>query len=392
MTHSKTVRRGRHFLQIPGPASLPDRVMRAMCRPLIDHRGPDFAKMTISILERLQKVFQTSGAVIVYPASGHGAWEAALVNPLSPGDQVLVCENGHFAAKWCDVAERLGLNVDRISGDWRRGVDPAAVEARLSEDRDHQVKAVMMVHTETSTGVTARVADVRQAIDRTGHPALFMVDAVSSLGTTKYRHDDWGVDVTVCASQKGLMLPPGLAFNTVSEKALHASRRSMFPRAFWDWQPVLSFNERGFFPYTPATGLLFGLDESLDILFEEGMDNVFARHARLAEGTRRAVQAWGLEIQCEEPSEYANSITGVRLPAGHDADKLRQIILDNSDMSLGKGLGKVEGAIFRIGHLGDFNELMLLGVLSGVEMGLATAGVPHKQHGVQAAMDFLRSG
>ena len=327
MTKLDVEKRGRHFLQIPGPANMPDRVLRAMGRPLIDHRGPAFADMTRSILDQLRRVFKTSGPVIIYPAAGHGAWEAALVNTLSSGDRVLAFENGHFATKWCHVATRLGLNAKRVSGDWRRGVDPAVVEAKLAEDRDHQIKAVMMVHTETSTGVTNRVAEVRQAIDRIGHPALFMVDTVSSLATTDFRHDDWAVDVTVSASQKGLMLPPGLSFNAPSEKALRASKHSNLPKAYWDWDPILSFNERGFFPYTPATTLLFGLNESLNMLLEEGLDLVFARHARLAEATRRAVQGWGLEVQCLDPHESASSITGVRLPEGHDADLLRQVIL-----------------------------------------------------------------
>jgi alanine-glyoxylate transaminase/serine-glyoxylate transaminase/serine-pyruvate transaminase len=391
MPKLESERRGHHFLQIPGPANMPDRVLRAMARPLIDHRGPDFADMTRSILERLQRVFKASGPVLIYPASGHGAWEAALVNTLSPGDKVLAFENGHFAAKWCDVARRLGLNVEQISGDWRRGVDPAAVEEKLKEDHAHSFKAVMMVHTETSTGVTSAPDEVRRSIDRAGHPALFLVDAVSSLATTDYRHDDWRVDVTIGASQKGLMLSPGLSFNVVSDKALKMASQSQFPKAYWGWQPLLSFNERGFFPYTPATSLLFGLNESLDMLFEEGLEQVFSRHAQLAEATRRAISAWGLEIQCANPEEYANSITGVRLPEGHDADSLRQIVLETFDMSLGKGLGKVEGRIFRIGHLGDYNKLMLAATLSGVEMGLEMAGVPLETGGVQAALQFLGS-
>lgn len=391
MPHSEVARRGLHFLQIPGPANMPDRVLREMNRPLIDHRGPEFAKLTRSILERLQQIFQSTGPVIVYPASGHGAWEAALVNTLAPGDRILALEGGHFAAKWCDVATRLGLNVDRVSGDWRQGIDPAVIESKLAEDRDHRIKAIMMVHTETSTGVTSSVSDVRQVIDRAGHPALFLVDCVSSLGTTDYRHNDWGVDVSICASQKGLMLSPGLAFNALSDKALQASQQSTFPKAYWDWGPILSFNERGFFPYTPPTTLFFGLNAALDMLLEEGFDAVFARHARLAEATRQAVQTWGLEIQCANPQEYSNSITGIRLPEGHNADALRQVILEKFDLSLGKGLGKVEGEIFRIGHLGDFNELMLTATLSGVEMGLDLAGVPRAGNGVQAAMDFLKS-
>ncbi len=384
-------RPGRHFLQIPGPTNLPDRVLRAMARPLIDHRGPEFARMTTSILERLQRIFRTSGPVILYPASGHGAWEAALVNTLSPGDRVLGYDNGHFASKWCDIATRLGFDLDRVSSDGRQGVDPEAVEAVLAGDRTHGIKAVLAVHTETSTGVTSRVSELRKALDRARHPALLMVDAVTSLATTDYRHDDWGVDVTVSASQKGLMLSPGLSFNAPSEKGLRAAKDSKYPRGFWEWGPILSWNQRGFFPYTPATTLLFGLDESLRLLLDEGLEQVLARHGRLAEATRRAVRAWGLDIHCRNPEEYSNAITAVQIPAGHNADSLRQVILERFDMSLGKGLGQLEGKIFRIGHMGNFNDLMLAGTLSGVEMGLALAGVPHNKGGVQAALEYLAS-
>ncbi len=368
---------------------MPDRVLRAMAKPLIDHRSPEFAELTRSILERLQCVFKASGPVIIYPASGHGAWEAALVNTLSPGDRVLGMEHGHFAAKWCKIATALGFEVDRVSGDWRRGPDPAALETELSEDRGHRIKAVIVVHTETSTGVTSRIGEIRQAIDRVRHPALLMVDAVSSLATVDYRHDDWGVDVTVSASQKGLMLSPGLSFNVLSEKALNAAKTSNSSKAFWDWGPVLSFNERGFYPYTPATTSFFGLDESLRMLLEEGLERVFARHALLAETTRRAVRAWGLEIQCTDSKEYSNSTTGVRMPDDHDADAFRRVVLEHFDMSLGNGLGQLEGRVFRIGHLGDLNELMLIAALSGIEMGLVLAGVPHQRGGVQAALDYL---
>jgi alanine-glyoxylate transaminase/serine-glyoxylate transaminase/serine-pyruvate transaminase len=388
-TMSTPLPTGRHFLQIPGPANVPDRVLRAMAQPLIDHRGPEFSELTRSILERLQIVFSTSGPVIVYPASGHGAWEAALTNTLSPGDKVLAFENGQFATKWSQVAENLRLSVDLVSGDWRRGVDNAVLAEKLASDRNHEIKAVIAVHTETSTGVTNAIGDIRSTMDRTGHPALLMVDAVSSLATTEYRHDEWAVDVTVSASQKGLLLPPGLSFNAISEKALRASEQAKLTNSYWNWKPILSFNERGFFPYTPATSLLFGLDASLGMLLEEGLENVSARHARLAEATRRAVHAWGLEVQCSESQCHANSVTGVRMPLDHDADTLRKTVLDRFNMSLGKGLGKVEGRLFRIGHLGDFNELMLAATLSGVEMGFGLTGVPHQTGGVQAALEFL---
>jgi alanine-glyoxylate transaminase/serine-glyoxylate transaminase/serine-pyruvate transaminase len=383
---------GRHFLQIPGPTNVPDRVLRAMNRPTIDHRGPEFSRMALGILDDLKKVFQTQSAVVIFPSSGTGAWEAALVNTLSPGDKVLAFETGQFAAGWAEMAAKLGINVDLIPTDWRRGADPATVETKLAEDAAHRIKAVLVVHNETSTGVMSRVAEIRQAIDRANHPALLLVDTISSLGSIDYRHDDWQVDVTVAGSQKGLMLPPGLGFNAVSEKALAASRAAQLPRSYWDWQAMLKANETGFFPYTPATNILYGLREALCMLFEEGLDNVFARHARHAEATRAAVKAWGLEIVCAVPEEYSSVLTGVMMPAGHDADELRRLILERFNMSLGAGLGKLKGKAFRIGHLGDFNDLMLAGTLCGVEMGLALSKVPFQKGGVSAALDRLAKG
>jgi alanine-glyoxylate transaminase/serine-glyoxylate transaminase/serine-pyruvate transaminase len=382
-------RSGRHFLQIPGPTNVPERILRATDRPTIDHRGPEFAEMTHEILAGLKSIFNTDGPVVIYPASGTGAWEAALVNVLSPGDRVLMFETGHFASMWRQLAGRFGLEVDFVPGDWRHGVAPDAVEEQLAGDRSHAIKAVCVVHNETSTGVTSRLADVRKAIDRTGHPALLMVDTISSLGSIDYRHREWGVDVTVAGSQKGLMLPPGLSFNAISDKALKASETARLPRSYWGWQEMLKTNESGFFPYTPATNLLFGLREAIRMLLEEGLEAVFARHARLAEATRRAVRAWGLELLCLDEREYSNSLTAVLMPDGHDADAFRKVVLHHYDMSLGNGLGKVQGRVFRIGHLGDFNDLMLAGTLAGVEMGFARAGVPHAKGGVQAALDFL---
>lgn len=380
---------GRHFLQIPGPTNVPERILQAISRSTIDHRGPEFARISQAILERLALVFQTESPIIIYPSSATGAWEAALVNTLSPGDRVLFCASGHFADKWTQVAENLGLTVECISGDWREGLNPAEVEARLAEDRAGAIKAVAMVHNETSTGVANDVAGVRRAIDRAGHSALFLVDTVSSLAALDYRHDEWGVDVTVCGSQKGLMLPPGLSFNAVSPKALAAAKSARLPNAYWDWVPILDFNKRGFFPYTPATNLLFGLDVALDMLLDEGLEQLFARHARLAEATRRAVQAWGLEIYCRDPARHSNSLTAVLMPNGHDADVLRATIFERFHMSLGTGLGQVRGKLFRIGHLGDFNDLMLAGTLCGVEMGLALCRVPHQPDGVTSALDYL---
>ena len=381
---------GRHFLQIPGPTNVPERVLRAIDRPTIDHRGPEFARLTQEILEGLKEVFRTRGPIVTYAASGTGAWEAALVNTLSPGDRVLMFETGHFAALWRAMAERLGLVVDFVPGDWRSGVDPARVEAKLAEDRERTVKAVMAVHNETSTGVTSRIAEVRQAIDRAGHPALLMVDTISSLASIDYRHDEWGVDVTVAGSQKGLMLPPGLSFNAVSEKALAAGKQAKLPRSYWRWDETIAMNRQGYFPSTPATNLLYGLHEALAMLREEGLPNVFARHARHAEATRRAVRGWGLEVLCRDPAEYSGSLTAVLMPEGHDADLLRKEILARYDLSLGTGLGKLAGRVFRIGHLGWFNDLMLCGTLCGVEMGLAVREVPHRAGGVQEALAFLR--
>jgi alanine-glyoxylate transaminase/serine-glyoxylate transaminase/serine-pyruvate transaminase len=382
-------RSGRHFLQIPGPTNVPDRVLRAIDNATMDHRGPEFGRMGLEILEDLKAVFKSTQPVIIYPASGTGAWEAALVNSLSPGDRVLMFETGQFATLWQKMAAKLGLSVELVPTDWRRGVDPAAVEAKLREDRSHQIKAVCVVHNETSTGATSRIGAIRKAIDAAGHPALYLVDTISSLASIDYRHDEWGVDVTVAGSQKGLMLPPGLSFNCTSEKARRASASARLPRSYWSWDEMLANNKTGYFPYTPATNLLYGLREALKMLLEEGLDNVFARHNRHAEATRRAVRAWGLEILCAAPEEYSSSLTAVMMPAGHDADALRKAILNAYDMSLGMGLGKLAGKIFRIGHLGDFNDLTLAGTLSGVEMGLALANVPHKKGGVQAALDYL---
>ena len=360
-----------------------------MAKPTIDHRGPEFAGMTLRILDRLRAVFQTSGPVLMFPASGTGSWEAALVNTLSPGDRVLAFETGQFATAWRNVATKLEVEVEWVEGDWRHGVDPSALETKLAEDKGKRLKAVLIVHNETSTGITSRVAAARNAMDAVGHPALLMVDAISSLGSIDYRHDDWGVDVTICASQKGLMLPPGIGMNALSRKAIAVSKTSRFPRSYWDWDPVMNMNQRGFFPYTPPTNLLYGLAVALDMLLEEGLENVFARHHRLAEATRTAVTAWGLELCGTEPAEYSDTLTAVLLPEGHDADGLRHLILDRFDMSLGTGLGKLKGKLFRIGHLGDLNDLMLAGTLCGVEMGLELAGVPHEKGGVAAALDYL---
>ena len=380
---------GRHFLQIPGPTNVPDRVLRAMDRPVIDHRGAEFAALGKEVLAALRPVFQTSGPVIIYPGSGTGAWEAAIVNTLSPGDRVLLFETGHFSLLWRQVAERFGLHVDYVPGNWRRGANAAELEARLKADREHALKAVLVVHNETSTGVTSNVAELRRAMNRAGHPALLLVDTVSSLGSIDYRHDEWEVDVTIAGSQKGLMLPPGMGFNAISEKALAANKTARLPRSYWDWQEMLKPNSSGFFPYTPNINLLYALREALQMLQEEGLPNVFRRHARHAHATRAAVQTWGLEIVCEEPGEYSNVVTAVFMPAGFDADQLRAVILENFDMSLGAGLSKLAGKVFRIGHLGSFNDLMLAGTLSGVEMGLQVAGVPHKKGGVAAALDHL---
>jgi len=390
-TQSRFRHPGRHFLQIPGPTNVPDRVLRAIDRPTIDHRGQEFAELGREVLEGMQRVFRTRHPVIIYPASGTGAWEAALVNTLSPGDRVLMYETGHFATLWRRMAQRLGLDVEFLPGDWRRGADPAAIEASLAADRQHVIKAVCVVHNETSTGAVTRVSEVRRAIDRVAHPALLMADTISSLASIDYRMDEWGVDVTVGGSQKGLMLPPGLSFNAVGSKALRAAESARLPRSYWNWEEMLAPNRAGYFPYTPATNLLFGLREALQMLQEEGLDNVLARHARLGEATRRTVRAWGLEILCANPIEHSNSLTAIVLPEGQDADRLRAIVLDRFDMSLGAGLGKLQGKVFRIGHLGHFNELMLAGTLCGVEMGLTLAGVPFRREGVAAALQFLAS-
>src|SRR3954462_11675567 len=383
------MRQGRHFLQIPGPSPVLDRVLRAMDMPVIDHRSAQFAELGRAVLEGSQSIFQTAGPVVIFPSSGTGAWEAAIVNTLSPGDKVLMVETGHFATLWRQMAGRFGIEVDFLAGDWRRGAEPAQVEAKLAADTAHTIKAVMVVHNETSTGATSRIADIRAAIDRTGHPALLMVDTISSLGSIDYRHDEWKVDVSVSCSQKGFMLPPGLGFNAISEKARAASMTNKMPRSYWDWEEMLKPNAKGFFPYTPATNLLYGLREAIAMLLEEGLDAVFARHRRLAAATRAAVNHWGLEVLCQNPQEHSPVLTAVLMPPGHDADQFRQVVLDNYNMSLGAGLSKVAGKVFRIGHLGECNELTLLGALTGVEMGLSVAGVPHRAGGVAAAKSYL---
>lgn len=380
---------GRHFLQIPGPSTVPERVMRAIDMPVIDHRGPEFAQLGKDVLAGMKRLFNTKSDVVIYPASGTGAWEAALVNTLSPGDTVLMAETGQFATLWKNLALRLGLKPEFIAGDWRRGADPAAIEARLTEDKTHTIKAVCVVHNETSTGCTSRIGEVRKAIDRAQHPALFLVDTISGLGSLDYRHDEWGVDVTIAGSQKGLMLPPGLSFNAISAKALAACKNAGMPRSYWSWEEMLAPNKNGFFPYTPATNLLYGLREALKMLEEEGLDEVFARHQRHAEATRRAVSAWGLEILCQNPPEYSGVLTAVLMPEGHSEITFRKTVLEHFNMSLGSGLGKITDKVFRIGHLGDFNDLTLMGTLAGVEMGLELAGVPHRKGGVDAAMAFL---
>lgn len=380
---------GRHFLQIPGPTNVPDRVLRAIDQPVIDHRGPEFAELGFEVLRATRDVFQTQGHVVIFPSSGTGACEAALVNTLSPGDGVILFETGQFSNVWHQIGGRLGLNVDYVPGNWRRGASAAELEARLSSDVHHAIKAVVVVHNETATGVTSRIPELRRVMNRLKHPALLIADAISSLACIDYRMDEWEVDVTVSGSQKGLMLPPGLGFNALSEKALAASKNAKLPRSYWDWQEMLKHNSVGFFPYTPATNLLFGLREALRMLNEEGLTNVFRRHARHAQATREAVRAWSLEIVCEEPLEYSNSMTAVFTPEGHDADRFRKVVLENFDMALGAGLGKLAGKAFRIGHLGSFNDLMLAGTLSGVEMGLRLAGIPHSEGGVMAALNSL---
>lgn len=380
---------GRHFLQIPGPTNVPDRVLRAIDRPTIDHRGPEFQALGKEVLDGMKRIFRTRSPVVIYPASGTGAWEAALVNTLSPGDKVLMSETGHFASLWFKMAKRLGLEIDMIPGDWRHGADHAEIEARLATDKVHAIKAVCVVHNETSTGVTTRIPLVRKAIDNAKHPALLLVDTISSLASIDYRHEEWGVDVTVGGSQKGLMLPPGLSFNATSDKALAASKAAKLARSYFDWGEMIAANGDGWFPYTPATNLLYGLREAIAMLEEEGLSNVFARHARHAEATRRAVRAWGLEVLCQNPEEFSSTLTAVVMPPGHDADKFRKLVLEHFDMSLGTGLAKLQGKVFRIGHLGDFNDLTLAGTLSGVEMGLELAAVPHRKGGVLAALEYL---
>lgn len=380
---------GRHFLQIPGPTNVPDRVLRAIDYPTMDHRGLAFGRMGRTLLADLGQIFGTTRPVVIYPASGTGAWEAALVNTLSPGDRVLMCRTGWFATLWREMAERLGLDPMFIDTDWRRGADVEAIGDALARDNNHTIKAVAVVHNETSTGCTSRIDEVRAAMDQAQHPALLLVDTISSLASMDYQHDAWRVDVTVGGSQKGLMLPPGLSFNAISERALDAAKRARLPRSYWDWQPMLAANETGYFPFTPATNMLYGLREAIDMLLEEGVPNVFARHARHAEATRRAARAWGLEIQCADPRHYSSSLTALRVPEGHSADRLRALILERFNMSLGNGLGILKDRVFRIGHLGDFGDLQLIGTLGGVEMGLRAAGIPHAPGGVQAAIDYL---
>jgi len=386
---NRMIRTGRHFLQIPGPTNIPDRVLRAIGRPIIDHRGAEFAKLATEVLEGLRSIFQTSSILVMYPASGTGAWEAALVNTLSPGDRVLVFETGHFSQLWGQLAQKMGFQVECVPGSWRAGAASAELESRLNSDKGHTIKAVLVVHNETSTGVTSGIAELRRVINRVGHSALLIVDAISSLGSLEYRHDEWEVDVTVAASQKGLMNPPGLSFNALSQKALSANKTAKTPRSYWDWQGMLKSSETGFFPYTPATNLIYGLQEALLMMREEGLPNIFRRHERHAKSVRAAVWGWGLEIVCSMPHEYSNTVTAVFTPDGHDADQLRATIFDHFDMSLRAGLGKLAGKVFRIGHIGQFNDLMLMGTLSGIEMGLRLAGVPYKKGGLMAALDQL---
>jgi alanine-glyoxylate transaminase / serine-glyoxylate transaminase / serine-pyruvate transaminase len=391
MPQNVSRRPGRHFLQIPGPTPVPDRVFRAIDMPLIDHRGPEFAKLTKRVLEGVKTIFKTAQPVIIYTATGTGAWEAALVNTLSPGDRVLMVETGQFAALWKVMAERLGLKPEFIHTDWRVGADPQAIEKHLRKDKAHAIKAVCVLHNETSTGCLSPIRDIRKAIDAASHPALFMVDTISSLASTDYRHDEWGVDVTIGGAQKGFMLPPGMAFNAVSENALHAAKTAKLPRSFFDWDDMLTMYKQGFFPYTPATQMVYGLDTAIEMLHQEGLDNVFARHDRLAEATRRAVRVWGLDILCRDPKYYSPTVTAVLLPDGHDADRFREIALNAFNISYGASFGPYAKKYFRIGHLGDINDITLIGALSAAEMTLALADVPHKKGGVQAAMDYIAS-
>ncbi len=386
---NNTRRAGRHFLQIPGPTPIPERILNAMSRQIIDHRGPDFQELGKRVLTDVKALFKTTNPVILFPSSGTGAWEAALVNTLSPGDRVLIVETGQFAVLWCKMAEKLGLKPEVIRTDWHTGADADLIEAHLTKDKGHEIRAVCVVHNETSTGTRSWIDEIRQAMDAANHPALLMVDTISSLAVMDYRHDEWGVDVGICGSQKGLMLPPGLSFNAVSQKALEATKAAKLPRSYWSWDEMIALNEQGLFPYTPATGHLFGLAEAIDTLFEEGLDNVFARHERLAECVRRAVEAWGFAIWCHDRKYCSPAVTAVTMPDGHNADAFRKTVLDTFDMSLGTGLNKLAGKAFRIGHLGDTNELYILAALGGVEMGLEIAGVPHKKGGVDAAMAYL---
>ena len=389
MSKSNSFKPGKHFLQIPGPTNIPDRVLRAMSYPTIDHRGPDFAEIAKRVLDRIKRIFKTKQPVVMYPASGTGAWEAAIVNTLNPGDKILMFETGQFSYLWAEQAKKFSLVVDFVPGDWRHGADPKIVEQKLSEDKGHKIKALLVLHNETATGIVSNIGKIRKAMDSAKHPALLLVDTISSLASIDYRHDEWKVDVTIAGSQKGLLLPPGLSFNAISQKALDAYSKSTMQKAYWDWKPMLENNKNGFFPYTPSTNLIFGLDEALNILMEEGLENIFKRHARLAEATRIAVKSWGLEILAKNPEEYSNTITAVLLPEGYDADNLRKMILDDFNMSLGMGLNKIKGKVFRIGHLGDFNDLMLAGVLAGVEMGLKKNKIPYKSGGLMSAIDYL---
>ena len=382
---------GKHFLQLPGPSNVPDRILRAMDYPTIDHRGPDFPNLANACLDGMKTIFKTNSDVIIFPASGTGAWEAALVNTINEGDLVLMVETGHFATLWKKMADKLGINTEFLETDWRRGVEPEKLLDRLKKDAEGKIKAVCVVHNETSTGSTSRIKEVRNVMNLANHEALLMVDTISGLASMDYKHDDWGVDVTISGSQKGLMLPPGLSFNAISEKAILISKKSGMQRSYWDWQEQIEANKSGSFPYTPATNLLYGLKEAINMLHEEGLDNVFKRHDRHAKATRAAVQAWGLEVLCQEEMDYSNVLTAVKLPDGHNADELRKIILENFNMSLGNGLSKLAGKVFRIGHLGDFNDLMLMGTLSGIEMGLSLAGVPHQKGGAARASEFLIS-
>jgi alanine-glyoxylate transaminase/serine-glyoxylate transaminase/serine-pyruvate transaminase len=389
MIKSNSHKAGRHFLQVPGPTNIPDRVLQAMAFPAMDHRGPDFQNLSFNVLKKIKLIFKSEDPVVIFPSAGTGAMEASLANTLSEGDKILMFETGHFATEWCQAARRYRLDVDFIPGDWRTGADPKIVEKKLSEDKNHKIKAVLVTHNETSTGIKSQVEEVRKAIDSTNHPALFMVDTISSLGSYNYDHQKWKVDVTVGGSQKGLMCPPGLSFNAISPKALEAYKKSKITKSYFDWGQMLDNNKNGFYPYTPAVNLLYALNEAVDMLLEEGLENVFKRHKRHADATRIAVEAWGLEILAKNPIERSDSITAIMVPDGHDSDNLRKIIYDNYNMSLGTGLNKVKGKVFRIGHMGDLNDLTLAGTLSGVEMGLKKSGIPFNKGGIMAALDFL---